>query len=173
MDAGGLVSDEIIIGMVKERLKEADCKAGYLFDGFPRTIPQAEAMRKSGVPIDAVLKIDVADEDIVRRMSGRRAHLASGRTYHVVFNPPKTPDRDDPTGEPLAQRDDDREETVRERLRVYHEQTEPLFRYYAQWSAKRDPAAPRCHVVPGVGKVEAVRDSLLAALEESTRTESV
>ena len=172
MDAGGLVSDEIIIGMVKERLKEQDCRAGYLFDGFPRTIPQAEAMRKSGVPIDAVLKIDVPDEDIVRRMSGRRAHLASGRTYHVVFNPPKSADRDDVTGEPLVQRDDDREETVRERLRVYHEQTEPLFRYYAQWAARRDPAAPDCRVVPGVGKVEAVRDSLLAALNETTRTET-
>jgi adenylate kinase len=173
MDAGGLVSDDIIIGMVRERLQEADCRKGYLFDGFPRTIPQAEAMRRLGVPIDAVLKIEVEDEEIVRRMSGRRAHLASGRTYHVVFNPPQTEGRDDVTGEALVQRDDDREETVRERLRVYHEQTAPLFRYYAQWSATRDPAAPCCHVVPGVGKVDAVRDALLGALEQSARTETV
>ena len=126
MDAGGLVSDGVIIGMVEERLKEPDCRNGYLFDGFPRTIPQAEAMRRSGVAIDAVLKVDVPDDEIVRRMSGRRAHLPSGRTYHLVFNP-------------LVQRADDREDTVRERLRVYHAQTEPLFRYYAQWAATRDP----------------------------------
>lgn len=164
MDAGGLVPDDLIIDMVLARLKEADCAKGYLFDGFPRTVPQAEAMKKAGVKIDAVLKINVEDEEIVRRMSGRRAHLASGRTYHVVFNPPKVADRDDVTGEPLVQRDDDKEATVRERLRIYHAQTSPIYRYYTEWSASGDAVAPRCHEVPGVGKVDAIRDSLIATL---------
>ena len=128
MDAGELVPDEVIIGLVKERIKEADCEKGFLFDGFPRTIPQADAMKEAGVPIDAVVDIDVPDEEIIKRMSGRRAHLASGRTYHVVFNPPKDEGKDDVTGEPLVQRDDDKEETVRKRLEVYHDQTEPLDR---------------------------------------------
>ncbi|MBP8267856.1 MAG: adenylate kinase [Zoogloea sp.] len=129
MDAGGLVSDDIIIGLVKDRLKDADCQAGYMFDGFPRTIPQAEAMKAAGVPIDFVLEIDVPDEDIIGRMSGRRAHVASGRTYHIKFNPPKVEGKDDVTGEPLIQRDDDKEETVKKRLEVYHSQTKPLVAY--------------------------------------------
>ncbi|HJX57418.1 MAG TPA: adenylate kinase, partial [Thiobacillus sp.] len=136
MDAGGLVSDDIIIGMVKARLTEADCKNGYLFDGFPRTIPQAEAMKAAGVPIDYVVEIDVPDEEIVKRMSGRRVHQASGRTYHIVFNPPKVAGKDDVTGEDLIQRDDDTEETVKKRLDVYHAQTEPLVRYYGDWAAR-------------------------------------
>src|SRR5574343_150033 len=133
MDAGGLVSDDIIIGLVKDRLKEADCKAGYMFDGFPRTIPQAEAMKAAGVPIDFVLEIDVPDSDIVERMSGRRAHLPSGRTYHVKFNPPKVEGKDDETGEDLVQRDDDKEETVKKRLEIYHAQTKPLVTFYSNW----------------------------------------
>jgi adenylate kinase len=129
MDSGGLVPDEVIIGLVKERIKEADCAKGFLFDGFPRTIPQADAMKEAGVAIDAVVEIDVPDEEIVKRMSGRRAHLASGRTYHVIYNPPKVEGKDDVTGEPLVQRDDDKEEVVRKRLDVYHAQTEPLVKY--------------------------------------------
>jgi adenylate kinase len=130
MDAGGLVPDDVIIGLVKERIKEADCQKGFLFDGFPRTIPQADAMKEAGVPIDAVVEIDVPDQEIIKRMSGRRVHLASGRTYHVIFNPPKVEGKDDVTGEPLIQRDDDQEETVRKRLDVYHAQTEPLVEYF-------------------------------------------
>ena len=136
MDAGGLVSDDIIIGLVQERLKDRDCQAGYLFDGFPRTIPQAEAMRNSGVAIDFVLEIDVPSEEIITRMSGRRVHPASGRSYHLKFNPPKVADHDDLTGEPLIQRDDDREETVRKRLEVYQAQTRPLVDYYSAWAAQ-------------------------------------
>lgn len=164
MDAGGLVPDEIIIGMVKERLQEKDCQKGYLFDGFPRTIPQADAMKAVGVKIDAVVEIDVDDGEIVRRMSGRRVHQDSGRTYHVVFNPPKVDGRDDVTGEPLIQRDDDREETVKNRLKVYHELTEPLVNFYSEWAAASDPAAPRCVKVSGTGKVESVRDAIFSAL---------
>ena len=164
MDAGGLVSDDIIIGMVKERLKEADCQKGYLFDGFPRTIPQAEAMKAAGVPIDYVVEIDVADEEIIKRMSGRRVHVASGRTYHVVFNPPKVAGKDDVTGEDLIQRDDDKEETVKKRLDIYHAQTEPLVKYYSDWSASGDAKAPKCVKVAGVGKVEQIRDAVFAAL---------
>ncbi len=164
MDAGGLVSDDIIIGMVKARLTEDDCKNGYLFDGFPRTIPQAEAMKAAGVPIDYVVEIDVADEEIVKRMSGRRVHVASGRTYHVVFNPPKVAGKDDVTGEDLIQRDDDQEETVKKRLDVYHAQTEPLVKYYGDWGKSGEPGAPRYVKVPGVGKVEGIRDSIFAAL---------
>ena len=164
MDAGGLVSDDIIIGMVKARLTEADCKNGYLFDGFPRTIPQAEAMKAAGVPIDYVVEIDVADEEIVKRMSGRRVHVASGRTYHVVFNPPKVAGKDDVTGEDLIQRDDDQEETVKKRLDVYHAQTEPLVKYYGDWGKSGEAGAPKYVKVAGVGKVEGIRDAIFAAL---------
>ncbi len=164
MDAGGLVSDDIIIGMVKARLTEADCKNGYLFDGFPRTIPQAEAMKAAGVPIDYVVEIDVADEEIVKRMSGRRVHVASGRTYHVVFNPPKVAGKDDVTGEDLIQRDDDKEETVKKRLDVYHAQTEPLVKYYGDWGKSGEAGAPKYVKVAGVGKVDGIRDAIFAAL---------
>ncbi|BCB26292.1 adenylate kinase [Sulfurimicrobium lacus] len=165
MDAGGLVSDDIIIGMVKERLTQDDCKNGYLFDGFPRTIPQAEAMKAAGVPIDYVVEIDVADEEIVKRMSGRRVHVASGRTYHVVFNAPKVAGKDDVTGEELIQRDDDKEETVKKRLDIYHAQTEPLVKYYADWAASGVAGAPKCVKIAGVGKVEQIRDAVFAALK--------
>jgi len=165
MDAGGLVSDDIIIGMVKERLTQDDCKNGYLFDGFPRTIPQAEAMKAAGVPIDYVVEIDVADEEIVKRMSGRRVHVASGRTYHVVFNPPKVAGKDDETGEDLIQRDDDKEETVKKRLDIYHAQTEPLVKYYSDWAAGGEANAPKCVKVAGVGKVDQIRDAIFAALK--------
>jgi adenylate kinase len=165
MDAGQLVSDDIIVGLVKERLKEPDCAAGYLFDGFPRTIPQADALRTAGIKVDVVLEIDVPDADIIERMSGRRVHLASGRTYHVKFNPPRVADRDDATGEPLIQRDDDREAVVRKRLEVYHAQTRLLVDYYTKWAASGDPAAPRYRKVSGVGSVEEVRDRVFDALE--------
>src|SRR4029079_16257692 len=145
MDAGQLVSDDIIIGLVQERLKQPDCAKGYLFDGFPRTIPQAEAMKKANVAIDYVLEIDVPDSDVIERMSGRRVHPASGRTYHVKFNPPKAAGKDDATGEELIQREDDRDETVRKRLEVYHQQTEPLVDYYARWAASGDAKAPKYH----------------------------
>src|SRR3954467_7878784 len=143
MDAGQLVSDDIIIGLVEERLKQPDCKPGYLFDGFPRTIPQAEAMKSAGVGLDYVLEIDVPDEEIITRMSGRRVHPASGRTYHVKFNPPKVQDKDDATGEPLVQRDDDKEDTVKKRLEVYRAQTRPLVDYYGKWATSGKPQAPR------------------------------
>lgn len=165
MDSGALVSDDIIIGLVKERLKERDCASGYLFDGFPRTIPQADAMKDAGVAIDHVLEIAVPDAAIVERMSGRRVHVASGRTYHVVFNPPKVAGLDDVTGESLIQRDDDREETVQKRLAVYHAQTEPLIAYYAAWSATGDARAPRYDRVDGMGSVDAIRAAVLAALK--------
>ena len=165
MDAGGLVPDDVIIGLVKERIKEADCQKGFLFDGFPRTIPQANAMKEAGVPIDAVVEIDVPDQEIIKRMSGRRAHLASGRTYHVVFNPPKVEGKDDVTGEPLIQRDDDKEETVRNRLKVYHDQTEPLVDYYKQWGASGKAGAPRHIRIEGVGKVDAIRDQIFKTLD--------
>jgi adenylate kinase len=164
MDSGALVSDDIIIGLVGERLKASDCAKGYLFDGFPRTIPQAEAMRNAGVALDVVLEIHVPDAAIVERMSGRRTHVASGRTYHVAFHPPKVAGKDDVTGEPLIQRDDDREETVRKRLEVYHAQTEPLVAYYARWAATGDRRAPRYRKVDGMGSVEAIRDACFAAL---------
>ena len=164
MDAGQLVSDSIIIGLVKERLKEPDCAAGYLFDGFPRTIPQAEAMKAAGVRVDVVLEIDVPDADIIDRMSGRRVHLTSGRTYHVRHNPPKVAGRDDPTGEPLIQRDDDKEEVVRRRLDVYHAQTSLLIDYYSKWAATGDTAAPGYRRVSGVGTVEEIKQRVLDAL---------
>ena len=167
MDAGGLVSDDIIIGMVKERLKDADCQNGYLFDGFPRTIPQADAMKAAGVPIDFVIEIDVADEEIIKRMSGRRVHVGSGRTYHVVFNPPKVAGKDDATGEDLIQRDDDHEDTVKKRLDIYHAQTEPLVKYYGEWAMRGEPGAPRYLKVAGVGKVDSIRDTIFTALGTS------
>lgn len=165
MDAGGLVSDDIIIGLVKDRLQQDDCKSGYLFDGFPRTIPQAEAMKAAGVPIDFVLEIDVPDEDIIGRMSGRRVHVASGRTYHVKFNPPKTDGVDDVTGEPLIQRDDDKEETVRKRLDVYHAQTRPLVAFYQGWAETGDSAAPAYRSISGVGSVDGITARAFDALQ--------
>ncbi len=163
MDAGELVSDEIILGLIKERLGQADCAKGFLFDGFPRTIPQAEALRDMGILLDYVLEIEVADEEIVGRMSGRRVHPASGRTYHVKFNPPKVAGKDDVTGEDLIQRDDDKEETVKKRLTVYHSQTRPLVDFYAKWSAN-DAGAPKYRKVMGVGSVDAIQKALFAAL---------
>src|SRR5262245_992162 len=165
MDAGQLVSDDIIIGLVNERLKHVDCQNGYLFDGFPRTIPQAEAMRASNVGLDFVLEIDVDPEEIIRRLSGRRVHPASGRNYHVSFNPPKAPGRDDVSGEPLVQREDDKEETVRKRLEVYEKQTRPLVDYYSKWAAQGDARAPRYRRIPGKGSVEEIRARALAALK--------
>lgn len=164
MDVGGLVSDEIIIGLVKDRLQQDDCRAGYLFDGFPRTLPQAEAMKAAGMGIDFVLEIDVADSEIVERMSGRRVHPASGRTYHLVFNPPKIEGRDDVTGEDLILRDDDKEETVKKRLQIYHSQTVPLIEYYKKWSASGDPKAPKCRKISGVGTIGQIRQAAFDAL---------
>lgn len=164
MDAGQLVSDDIIIGLVQDRIAQPDCANGFLFDGFPRTIPQAEAMKSAGVPIDYVVEIDVPDAEIVKRMSGRRVHPASGRTYHVIFNPPRVEGRDDVTGEPLIQRDDDSEETVKKRLEVYHAQTEPLVAYYSGWAASGEGGAPKYVKVSGVGPVEGIRDAIFQAL---------
>jgi adenylate kinase len=164
MDAGGLVSDDIIIGLVKERITQPDCANGFLFDGFPRTIPQADAMKAAGVKLDLVLEIDVPDSAIIERMSGRRAHVASGRTYHVKFNPPKVEGLDDVTGEPLIQRDDDKEETVRKRLEVYQKQTRPLVDYYSQWAASGAPYAPRYAKVNGTGSVDEITTRVMGAL---------
>ena len=164
MDAGKLVSDEIIVGLVKERLAKPDCANGFLFDGFPRTIAQAQAMKDHGVRLDYVAEIEVPDDEIIRRMSGRRVHLSSGRTYHVVFNPPKVEGKDDVTGEDLVQRDDDKEETVRQRLQVYHQQTHSLVEYYTKWAASGDSAAPKYIKVSGIGTVQEVRDSIFAQL---------
>jgi adenylate kinase len=166
MDAGQLVSDDIIIGLVKERLKDCDCANGYLFDGFPRTIAQADAMKESGVNIDYVLEIDVPDEMIVERMTGRRTHQPSGRVYHVKFNPPKVEGQDDDTGEPLIQRDDDQEETVKKRLAVYHNQTEVLLGYYNKWAQSGLPGAPKYRKISGVGPVDQVREAAFAALAQ-------
>jgi adenylate kinase len=164
MDAGQLVSDEIIIGLVKERLKDPDCTKGYLFDGFPRTIPQADSLKDADVKVDVVLEIAVPDGDIVERMDGRRVHIASGRTYHVKFNPPRQPGRDDPTGEPLIQREDDRADVVRKRLEVYHAQTSALVDYYSRWASTNDPAAPRYRKVDGRGTVDAIKQRVFDAL---------
>jgi adenylate kinase len=164
MDSGHLVSDDIIIGLVKERLQQADCAKGFLFDGFPRTIPQAQAMRDAGIDLDYVLEIDVPDTEIVQRMSGRRVHPASGRTYHLKFNPPQVDCKDDVTGEPLVQRDDDKEETVKKRLQVYHEQTKPLVDYYSEWAGGGDKRAPRYRRIEGTAPVETIRDRAFAAL---------
>lgn len=164
MDSGGLVSDDIIIGLVKERITQDDCANGFLFDGFPRTIPQAQAMKDAGVKLDFVLEIDVPFDAIIERMSGRRAHVASGRTYHVKFNPPKVEGIDDVTGEPLIQREDDKEATVRKRLDVYSEQTRPLVDYYADW-AKQDPDnAPAYRAISGTGGVDEITQRAFAAL---------
>lgn len=165
MDSGGLVSDEIIINLVKERLKDSDCANGYLFDGFPRTIPQAEAMKEAGVKIDFVLEIDVPHDAIIDRMSGRRTHPASGRTYHIKFNPPKQEGIDDISGEPLVQRDDDKEETVKKRLDVYEKQTRPLVDYYGQWAATGDDNAPQYRKIAGVGSVEEIKARAFDALK--------
>lgn len=164
MDAGGLVSDDIIINLVKERLTQSDCQAGYLFDGFPRTIPQAQAMKDARVGLDVVLELQVPDADIINRMSGRRVHVASGRTYHVTFNPPKRAGVDDETGEPLIQRDDDKEETVRKRLEVYHAQTRPLVDFYSQWAASGDSVAPKMVSISGVGGVDEITQRVMKAL---------
>lgn len=162
MDAGGLVSDDLILGLIRQRITDADCARGFLFDGFPRTIPQAEGLDAIGVAIDRVVEIAVDDEEIVRRMSGRRVHPASGRTYHTIFNPPRVDGRDDATGEPLVQRDDDKEETVRNRLRVYHEQTEPLIAFYAERAAKNPDL--KFARVDGIGTVEQIRERTLGVL---------
>jgi adenylate kinase len=166
MDSGGLVPDDVIIGLVKERIQEADCQTGFLFDGFPRTIPQADAMKAAGVAIDAVVDIDVPDEEIIKRMGGRRVHLSSGRTYHVMFNPPKVEGKDDETGEDLIQRDDDQEETVRKRLDVYHAQTEPLIDYYKSWESSGEAGAPHYIRIEGVGKVNEIRDQIYTELDK-------
>ncbi|ESQ14011.1 MAG TPA: adenylate kinase [Chromatiaceae bacterium] len=164
MDEGGLVSDDIIMAMVKERIADADCENGYLFDGFPRTLAQADALKEAEVFVDAVVEIDVPDEEIIKRMSGRRVHEGSGRSYHILFNPPKEAGKDDETGEPLIQRDDDREDTVKARLKVYHEQTEPLIHYYNSWAEQGGDGAPRYIKVNGIGSVDEIRDSILSAL---------
>ena len=164
MDSGGLVSDDIIIGLVKERIAQPDCANGFLFDGFPRTIPQADAMKAARVKLDVVLEIDVPDASIIERMSGRRVHLASGRTYHVTFNPPKVAGKDDLTGEALIQRDDDKEETVRKRLAVYQSQTRPLVAYYAESAARGDADAPKYRLINGTGSVDEITARAMAAL---------
>lgn len=165
MDSGGLVSDDIIIGLVKDRLQQDDCKSGYMFDGFPRTIPQADAMKDAGVKIDFVLEIDVPDSEIVERMSGRRAHLPSGRTYHVKYNPPKVEGKDDVTGEDLVQRDDDKEETVTKRLDVYHAQTKPLVEYYSKWADSGAADAPKVRKIAGLGAVDEITARAFEALK--------
>jgi adenylate kinase len=165
MDAGQLVPDDIIIGLVKQRITEPDCAQGFLFDGFPRTIPQADAMKQAGVMIDYVLEIDVGDAEIIKRLSGRRVHPASGRVYHVDFNPPKVPGKDDLTGEALVQRDDDKEDVVKKRLEVYHAQTEMLIGYYSAWSASGAVGAPKYRKVAGVGGLNEIRDRVFAALQ--------
>jgi adenylate kinase len=165
MDAGRLVSDNIMIGLVKERLEQPDCSNGFLFDGFPRTIPQAEALRDSGVDIDHVVEVAVDDEEIIERMAGRRVHLASGRTYHIIYNPPKKDGFDDETGEPLIQRDDDQESVVRDRLSVYHQQTEPLIHFYTSWVKTGPAGAPSMNRIQGVGQVEEIRNEIFKALK--------
>ena len=167
MDAGHLISDGIIISLVKERIKQDDCAHGFFFDGFPRTIPQAQAIKDAGIPIDFVVEIEVADNEIIQRMSGRRVHLASGRTYHVLFNPPKVEGKDDVTGEDLVQRPDDVEDTVIKRLDVYHQQTKPLVEYYTAWAKSGDTKAPKIVHIPGVGSVDSIRDQIFAALDSN------
>ncbi|MDX1451570.1 MAG: adenylate kinase [Oleiphilaceae bacterium] len=165
MASGGLVSDETIIELIDERIQQEDCKNGFLFDGFPRTIPQAEALKKNNIDIDAVVEISVDDEEIVSRLSGRRVHEASGRIYHLKYNPPATAGKDDETGEPLVQREDDKEETVRKRLQVYHSQTAPLIDYYSAWADKGDDKAPRYIKVDGVGEMSEIRDQIVRGLD--------
>ena len=164
MDAGGLVSDEIILGLVKDRISQSDCANGFIFDGFPRTLEQAESLKAQDVEIDYVVEIDVSDDEVIRRMTGRRVHPASGRTYHIVFNPPKVEGKDDETGEELIQRDDDKEETVKERLKVYHDQTEPLINYYMNWSESGDSDAPKYRKIGPVDSVDEIRDQIRNAL---------
>lgn len=166
MDQGGLISDEIITGMVRDRVAEADCENGYLLDGFPRTIPQADAMRELGINIDYVIEISVDDGEIIKRMSGRRAHLASGRTYHLMYNPPKKEGKDDITGEPLVQREDDKEDTVKKRLTIYHEQTEPLIDYYQSFASSSDENAPHYRKIDGIGTVETIKAKVFSALKD-------
>ena len=164
MESGGLVSDEIILGLVKDRITQADCARGYIFDGFPRTIAQAESLKEQGVDIDYVVEIDVSDEEVIKRMTGRRVHPASGRTYHIIFNPPMIEGKDDETGEDLIQREDDREDTVKERLKVYHDQTEPLISYYTTWSNSGEDDAPRYRKIGGVDSVDEIRQQIKDAL---------
>ena len=165
MDAGKLVSDDIIIGLVKERVAESDCENGYLLDGFPRTIPQADAMKENGIDVDYVVEIDVADAEIIQRLSGRRVHPGSGRTYHVTYNPPKVEGKDDETGEDLVQRPDDSEQTVKDRLSIYHDQTRPLVDYYSGWANEGGEKAPKYVTVPGVGSLDSIKDNILSALQ--------
>jgi adenylate kinase len=167
MDKGTLVPDDLVTELVKERIKQADCAQGFIMDGFPRTLPQADALRSAGVDLDYVIEIDVADDEILRRMSGRRVHLASGRSYHIEFNPPRFADKDDLTGEPLVQRADDQEATVKARLNVYHAQTQPLVQYYIDWAQRGDARAPKYAHIHGKGEVETIRDSIFSALAES------
>lgn len=164
MDAGQLVPDSVVLALVEQRIAEPDCGKGYLLDGFPRTLVQAETLRANQVEVDWVVNIDVDDAEIVRRMSGRRVHLASGRTYHIIFNPPRVEGKDDETGEPLVQREDDHEDTVRQRLEIYHNETKPLIEYYREWRISRDPAAPRYIKIKGTGTVEEISDRIFAAL---------
>ena len=164
MDAGGLVSDDIILGLIDERIKQDDCSNGFLFDGFPRTLEQAEAL-KLNVDVDAVVEIDVDDAEIIKRMSGRRVHLASGRTYHIMFNPPKVEGKDNETGEDLIQRDDDQEDTVKKRLDVYHDQTEPLIEYYSTWSSSGEKGSPKYIKINGIGQVDEIRDQIFQQLD--------
>ncbi|MGB6977130.1 MAG: adenylate kinase [Gammaproteobacteria bacterium] len=172
MQQGNLVPDDIIIAVIKERIQQPDCQKGFLFDGFPRTLPQAEALRKEHINIDHVIEIDVDDEEIVRRMSGRLIHLASGRIYHTIYNPPKQPGKDDITGEPLIHREDDKEETVRKRLQVFHQQTKPLLTYFSEWANSGDPNAPKFTRISGVGTVQEIRDKIFAVLDNSIATKS-
>lgn len=164
MDAGQLVSDEIIIDLVKERLQQDDCHNGFLFDGFPRTIPQADALKDANIKLDHVIEIAVPDEEIISRISGRRVHVASGRVYHIKFQPPLKEGLDDVTGEPLEQRADDSEETIRRRLAVYHQQTEPLVHYYQEWAKSKDPVAPQFHRVSGIGSVDSIFQDILRCI---------
>jgi len=168
MDRGALVPDKLVIELVKERIKAPDCVNGFIMDGFPRTLPQAEALRQAGIDINFVVEIEVSDGEILRRMSGRRVHPASGRSYHIDFHPPRVPDKDDVTGEPLVQRADDNEETVKRRIRTYHEQTKPLINYYLSWAASGDPRAPHYVNIYGRGSVEHIRDKVMAAIESHT-----
>lgn len=165
LKSGALVSDDLIIQLVNDRILQPDCTKGFLLDGFPRTIPQAEALRTANVTIDAVVEVDVADEEVIGRLSGRRVHTASGRTYHITFNPPKVDGKDDVTGEDLIQRNDDKEETIKKRLDTYHEQTKPLVGFYNDWATKGDTQAPRCAKISGAGTIDEIRERLLAALE--------
>jgi len=169
MESGGLVSDEIIIGLVKDRVKQEDCLNGYLLDGFPRTIPQADAMKSNNIDVDYVVEIDVDDDEIVHRLAGRRVHCDSGRIYHIDYNPPKVADKDDETGEELIQRDDDKEETVRKRLAVYHQQTKPLVEYYWSWSQSNESKAPGYIKVAGVGSMDDIKNKIFNALEDANR----